>query len=431
MTRATFRGGIHPEEHKSKTEGEPTRKIEPSNEVIIPLSQHTGSIAKPLVEKGSVVKVGMKIGELTGFISANIHSSVSGGVKKIDKHPHPAGGEVLSVFIENDGNYERENSSERDVDSVVAQEIIDIVKEAGIVGLGGAAFPTYVKLSPPKGREYEKLILNGSECEPYLTCDHRLMLENPEEILIGGKLLAKATGVKKCFIAIEENKPDAINEMSKLVNKYGFELIVLKTKYPEGAEKQLIWAITRKEVPVGGLPVDVGVCVQNVGTAFAVYEAVRFDIPLIERIVTVTGAVKKPSNFRVRIGTKFKELIDNAGGCLGEPGKLLAGGPMMGIAQYTDEVPVIKGTTGILVQEREKSIPPLSTPCIKCGRCIDVCPMRLIPTRILAFIESENYTAAKEIGVLDCMECGGCEYICPARRPLIHNFKVAKARLRE
>ncbi|PIS25390.1 MAG: electron transport complex subunit RsxC, partial [bacterium (Candidatus Stahlbacteria) CG08_land_8_20_14_0_20_40_26] len=418
MKRFTFPGGTHPEEHKSITAGKPITEAKASDKVIVPLTQHTGSPAKPIVEKGDRVKIGTKIGELTGFISANVHSPVSGEIEKIDLYLHPGGGEVLSVFIANDGTDKWENSSDRDINSFSAKDIIDIVKEAGIVGLGGAAFPTYVKLSPSRGKSYQTLIMNGSECEPYLTCDVRLMIEKPEEILLGGMLIARAIGVGRCVIAIEENKPDAIREMEKLVRNCGFELAVLKTKYPEGAEKQLIWAITGREVPSEGLPIDVGVCVQNVGTAFAVYEAVRFGKPLIERVVTVTGAVKNPSNFKVRVGTSFKQLIDDAGGYLGEAGKLIAGGPMMGIAQYSDEVPIVKGTTGILIQKKEESIPPLQTPCIRCGRCVDVCPMRLLPTRILAFIENDDFSTAKELGVLDCMECGCCEYVCPARRPL-------------
>lgn len=430
MKRFTFPGGTHPEEHKSLTAGKPITEAKASDKVIVPLTQHTGSPAKPIVEKGDRVKIGTKIGELTGFISANVHSPVSGEIEKIDLYLHPGGGEVLSVFIANDGTDKWENSSDRDINSFSAKDIIDIVKEAGIVGLGGAAFPTYVKLSPPRGKSYQTLIMNGSECEPYLTCDDRLMIEKPEEILLGGMLIARAIGVERCVIAIEENKPDAIREMEKLVRNCGFELAVLKTKYPEGAEKQLIWAITGREVPSGGLPIDVRVCVQNVGTALAVYEAVRFDKPLIERVVTVTGAVKNPSNFKVKIGTSFKQLIDDAGGYLGEAGKLIAGGPMMGIAQYSDEVPIVKGTTGILIQKKEESIPPLQTPCIRCGRCVGVCPMRLLPTRILAFIENDDFSTAKELGVLDCIECGCCEYVCPARRPLIHNFKLAKLRVR-
>ncbi len=430
MRRYTFQGGIHPKENKTITENRKIVEIKPPEEVIVPLSQHTGSPSRPLVEKGDEIKVGTKIGESTGFISSNTHSPVSGKVKKIDNHPHPAGGEVLSVFIVNNGQEEWEKLSDRDIESLSSSDIIDIVKEAGIVGLGGAAFPTHVKMSPPKGKSYETLVLNGSECEPFLTCDHRLMVERPDEILQGGRIIAKAIGAKRCVIAIEENKPDAIQKIGKLSGKYDFELAVLITKYPEGAEKQLIWAFSGKEVPTGGLPVDVGICVQNVGTALAVYEAVRYGKPLIERVVTVTGAVKKPSNFKVRVGTPFKELIEKSGGYLGEPYKLISGGPMMGITQFTDEVPVVKGTTGVLAFRKERS-PLIKTACIKCGRCVEVCPMRLLPTRILSHIESGAYNEAKELGVLDCIECGSCEYICPARRPLVHNFKLAKTRLRE
>lgn len=430
MKRYTFPGGIHPKENKSITEDKKITAIQPPDEIIVPLSQHTGSPSKPIVEKGSKVHIGTKIGEITGFISANIHSPVSGEVKKIDTHPHPSGGEILSVFITNDGKDEWENVSDRDIESISGGDIIEIVKEAGIVGLGGAAFPTHVKMSPPKGKQYDTLILNGSECEPYLTCDYRLMVERPEDILLGGRLIARTIGVKRCIIAIEENKPEAIRKMEKIVGRYDFEIITLITKYPEGAEKQLIWAITEEEVPTGGLPVDVGVCVQNVGTALAVYEAVKYNKPLIERAVTVTGAVKRPSNFKVRIGTPFKELIEKAGGYLGIPYKLISGGPMMGISQYTDDVPVVKGTTGILVfKEETNSL--VRTACIRCGRCINVCPMNLMPTKILAYIENGDFSNAKELGVLDCMECGSCEYICPARRPIVHNIKLAKLRLRK
>ncbi|MCD5383557.1 electron transport complex subunit RsxC [candidate division WOR-3 bacterium] len=428
MRRVTFPGGIHPKEYKSLTEGSPITEIKPPGEVVIPLSQHTGSPARPIVEKGDRVKIGTKIGELTGFISANVHSSVSGEVKKLDLHSHPSGGNMLSVFITNDGKDEYENLEERDLDSLSAKDIIDIVKEAGIVGLGGAAFPTYVKLSPPAEKSYETLVLNGSECEPYLTGDSRLMIERPAEILSGGRLLSRAIETKKSIIAIEENKPEAIAKMEGLVADYSFDLVVLRTKYPEGAEKQLIQAITGREVPSGGLPIDVGVCVHNVGTALAVYEAIQFGKPLVGRVVTVTGSVKSPSNFKVRIGTRFKEIIDNAGGYLGKPYKIVMGGPMMGIAQYTDEAPVVKGTTGILVQ-KEEEVSPSETPCIRCSRCVDVCPTRLLPTRMLSFIENGHFFSAKDLGVIDCIECGSCEYICPARIPLVHNFRLAKVRL--
>ncbi|RKX70689.1 electron transport complex subunit RsxC [candidate division WOR-3 bacterium] len=420
----TFIGGVHPKEAKL-TSGSPIEVLPPPKTVYIPLSQHTGKPARLLVSKGDEVKLGQKIGEAQGFISANIHATVSGKVKSIGRFPHPVLGDGIAVEIENDGEdtwaFE---ITEHDYEKLTPQEIIDLVKEAGIVGLGGAAFPSHVKLSPPKEKPIEILILNGCECEPYLTCDHRVMLEFPEEVVKGGEIIARVVGAKRRIIAIEDNKPDAIALLKK--KAADFEVIPVKTKYPEGAEKQLIYALTRREVPSGGLPMDVGCLVHNVGTAKAIYQAVRYRKPLIERVITVTGEnIKEPKNLLVRIGTPAIEAINHCGGYIKPPEKLIFGGPMMGIAQYTDQVPVIKGTSGILVPA-EGEIPEPG-PCIRCGRCVDVCPMGLHPCIIVDYVENLKFDDAKRLGILDCIECGCCGYVCPVRRQLVHNLKFGKA----
>ena len=428
MRKLTFSGGIHPPEFKSLTTDIPIAETPIPQKAIIPLSQHAGAPAKPVVEVGDTVKVGTKIGEAQGFISANIHASISGAVKKIDLYSHPVLGEAQAVFIESDGKDEWEaNIEERDYNAFSPEELVSIVREAGIVGLGGAAFPTAVKLSPPKGKAIDTVILNGAECEPYLTADHRLMLEKAAEIIEGGRIILKILGARKGYIAIEENKPDAILKMSE---DKDFELCVMRTKYPQGAEKQLIKAITGREVPSGGLPFDVGAYVQNVGTAFAIYEAVKIGRPLVARVVTITGAVKKPKNLRVRIGTTFHDLIEKCGGSL-DALKIIMGGPMMGIAQPTDEIPVIKGTSGILIQSEQEVETAVEGPDIRCGRCVRICPMKLVPVQIADYVERNRFNEAKELGVLDCIECGSCAYVCPARRNLVHLFKHAKEQLRK
>jgi len=296
--------------------------------------------------------------------------------------------------------------------------------------MGGAAFPTHVKLSPPQEKPIDIFILNGAECEPWLTADQRLMLENGEGILEGMRLIMKALGCEKGYIGIESNKPEAIKNLQKLSSSYGYEVIPLKVKYPQGGEKQLIKAITGREVPLGGLPMDVGCVVQNVGTAYAVYEAVAKGKPLIERAVTVTGnIVKNPQNLRTRLGTPFAQLLEECGGITGEVGKLINGGPMMGIAVETDGVPVIKGTSGILVLSPQEARYREPRPCIYCGRCVDACPMGLMPNVIGNLVEKERFAEAKEYGVLDCIECGSCSFVCPAKRNLVHLFKYAKAKL--
>ncbi len=432
--KLTFRGGIHPPYNKW-TSGEPIKPLGLPDVLIVPLSQHTGAPAKPLVDRGATVFKGTKIGEAQAFISANIHAPTSGKVQKITEWPHPVLlKSVPAVIIEPDGEDTPDESIKEDPDYLNAspEVIVERVKEAGIVGMGGAAFPTHVKLSPPKEKPIDTLIINGAECEPYLTADDRLMREHPDEIMKGAYLILKAVGAKQGFIAIEDNKPDAIKAMTKAARDFPeFKVVTLKTKYPEGAEKQLIWAITRREVPSGGLPMDVGALVQNVGTARAVYYAVRYRMPLIERVVTLTGgAPKNPGNYLVRIGTKFSDFIEKAGGLKEDPAKVIMGGPMMGIAQYTLDVPVLKGTSGVLLMtEKEVQLPKERT-CIRCGRCVDACPMSLYPTRMAYFIRNKKFKEAKELGVLDCIECGCCAYVCPAKIPLVQYFKYAKAELR-
>ncbi|RKX67673.1 electron transport complex subunit RsxC, partial [candidate division TA06 bacterium] len=351
--------------------------------------------------------------------------------KKIDKYPHISGTSVPTVVIENDETDEIEPSLKGiPEDEITPEKIIEVARNFGIVGLGGATFPAAIKMSPPKGKSFDTVILNGAECEPYLTSDHRLMLEFTEEIIKGGLLVQKATKAAKLIIAVEENKPDAINLFEKYRDKYEFEVAVLKTKYPQGGEKQLIKAVLGREVPEGGLPVDVGAYVQNVGTAYAIWDAVYNGMPLVKRIVTVTGAVNKRKNLRVPIGTPIAHLIDYCGGYMGTPGKIISGGPMMGIALYTDEIPVTKGTSGILVQREEEMVLDEPTNCIRCGRCVNVCPMNLMPNLLGDYSENNMHDLSKEIGVLNCIECGSCSYVCPAKRHLVQLIKTTKFQLK-
>ncbi len=422
----SFFGGVHPDYNKTTEH----KKIEVAvlpKKVIIPLSQHTGAPCEALVKIGDIVKAGQKIAESKAFVSAPVHASISGKVIEIAKKPHPIAGESLAIVIESDGRLEYDKSVKpRDnVDDIDRKELINIIKEAGIVGLGGAAFPTHVKLSPPPEKKIDTIILNGAECEPYLTCDHRLMIEETGKIISGLRLIMKVLDVKKAFIGIESNKENAIVFMK---DKSGnIEVVPLKTKYPQGAEKILIYAITKRKVPSGGLPMDVGVVVQNVGTAKAVYDAVYNGKPLIERCITVTGAVKEPKNLLVKVGNLFDELIAQCGGYKGEPAKLISGGPMMGIAQYTDEIPVIKGTSGILVLDKKEEYEERR--CIRCAKCVDVCPVNLTPNMIMANAKNDRIDAAKSFNALDCFECGCCAFVCPSKIPLVQYIKYAKAEI--
>lgn len=421
-----FFGGIHPKENKESTNSTPIQVLSAPEVVVVPLLQHAGREAKPLVAKGDEVLKGQPIAEADGRISARVHAPVSGKVAAIEPRPSASGRELTCIVIENDGQ-ERwvERQTHPDPVQLDAQSILERIEEAGIVGMGGAGFPTAPKLTPPKGVIIDYLLLNGCECEPYLTADHRLMVEYAEEIVLGAKLLAKACGARKIIIGVEDNKPDAIASLKEQAG--AVDVVALPTRYPQGGEKQLIQALTGREVPSKGLPFQAGCVVQNVGTAYAVTKALRDGEPLISRVVTVTGSViAEPQNFFVPIGTPFQDLIEAAGGFSQTPGKVVAGGPMMGGAQFDLEAPVTKVTSGVLAFGVDESKTPNPMPCIKCARCVDVCPAYLLPLRLEAFGMHEMWDEAKEYGAMDCIECGCCTYICPSKRPLLQYIRVAK-----
>lgn len=430
----TFPGGVHVPYNKSGSKDKTIRKARIPGRVVIPLSQHTGAPCEPLVEKGQMVKAGQKIGDSSAFVSAPVHASISGKVASIEPLRHPAlGRKVLSVVIESDGIDEVvEGIAPRpDPFAMVPDEVKAVIREAGIVGLGGAAFPTSVKISPPKGKNIDSYILNGAECEPYLTSDHRLMVERPEEAVFGLRVLMYATGVKNGYVCIEDNKPEAIEAMGKAIGaESGIRLVVLESKYPQGSEKHLIKAVLGREVPSGGLPFDVGAMVSNIGTAVAVADAFKTGMPLIRRVITVTGsAVASPANLEVRIGTLFSDVIEEAGGFSSPPGKVIMGGPMMGIAQWSLDVPVIKGTSGILVMAKDEIDLAGPFPCVRCARCVEACPMNLLPLFLGAYAERGLYTEAEAYRAFDCVECGSCAYVCPARRPLVQAIRTAKTEI--
>jgi len=429
----TFKkGGVHPPENKFSAHNS-IRQLPLPGSVAILLSQHLGAPAKVIVNKGDTVKTGQLIAKGEGFVSSNVHASVSGKISKIDDVTDISGYRRQAIYIDVDGDewmetIIRDNVLDRDF-QYSGEEIIRKISEAGIVGLGGATFPTHVKLTVPRGKKAECLIVNGVECEPYLTSDHSLMLEKGEEIIIGIQLLKKALNVSIAHIGIENNKPDVILLMQKLASYYdGIEVHALQVKYPQGGEKQLIKAITGREVPSGGLPVDVGVVAFNVGTVFAVYEAVQKNKPLFERIVTITGkTIKQPANFRVRIGTPISAIIEAAGGLPEDTGKIISGGPMMGKALNNCEVPVMKGTSGILLLAAGESVRRNMLPCIRCAKCVAVCPMGLEPYLLMPLMQNNNFDRLEEEHVMDCIECGSCSYTCPADRPLLDYIRLGKS----
>ena len=427
----TFKGGVHPPDKKELAKDRAIKVAQAPKQVVIPLSQHIGAPCKPAVEIGQQVKKGEVVGTPQGFVSAPVHASVSGKVVSIGDFQLATGKMTLSVVIEND--FQEEWTSLKyhpDYISLPPEQLKEMVKDAGLVGMGGAAFPTHVKLSPPKEKPIDVLVINGAECEPYLTADYRLMIERPSDIIEGTKILMKILGVKKAFIGIEDNKPDAVEILKKASSGIA-EITVcgLEVKYPQGAEKMLIKAAVNREVPPRALPMDVGVVVQNIGTTIAVFEAARYGKPLIERVVTVSGeSINEPANLMVKIGTLVSELIKECGGFKTEAAKVISGGPMMGFAMYDLNVPVTKGTSGILALPEEGLVHVDEfNPCIRCGRCIEACAMGLMPSMLSVLSERGFYEEAKEYGLFDCFECGSCTYVCPSKRPIVQFVRLAKS----
>ncbi|RIH63567.1 electron transport complex subunit RsxC [Mariniphaga sediminis] len=436
MLKTFKKGGVHPPENKLSA-GNPIEVLPLPASVFIPVAQHIGAPATPVVQRGDQVKTGQIIAKSSSFVSTNIHSSVSGKVKKVDFQADSSGYPKQGILIDVEGDewvedIDRTEELKKEFD-LEGAEIIKKIQEAGIVGLGGATFPTHVKLVPPKGMKAEVLLINGVECEPYLTSDHRLMLEKADEILVGIQLLKKAMNVEKAVIGIENNKADAIQLLSQKSKEYeGIDIAVLKVKYPQGGEKQLIKAVTGREVPSGGLPIAVGAVVSNVGTAFAVYEAIQKNKPLFERVVTITGkGVAKPSNFRVRMGTPTSALVEATGGLPEDTGKIISGGPMMGRAIASLDVPVTKGTSGILLMKKEESKREEVIACIRCSRCVSACPMGLEPYLLMTLAEKQIFDRSEDNKIMDCIECGSCSYTCPSSRPLLDYIRFGKGKVGE
>ena len=433
----TFKiGGVHPAENKLSA-AEPIKVAELPKVAVFPVSQHIGAPAKPVVQKGDKVKVGQVIAEAGGFVSAPIHSSVSGTVLKVDTIIDASGYKKPAIYITVEGD-EWEPTIDRTTDLVTladrpeltSKDIINKVQAAGIVGMGGACFPCHVKLSPPPGSKPEWVIINAVECEPYLTADHRLMLEHADEILVGVTLLLKAVSVNKAFIGIENNKPDAISLITEKAKAYqGIEVVPLKVKYPQGGEKQLIDAVVGRQVPAPpALPVSVGAILQNVGTAFAIYEAVMKNKPLFERVVTVTGkSLAHPTNFLARMGTPMSQLIDACGGLPADTGKVIGGGPMMGKALLNTEVPICKGSSGVLIMNDKESKRGEVENCIRCGKCVGACPMGLEPYLLSALSERHDWEACEKEDIPSCIECGSCQFTCPSHRPLLDLIRMGKS----
>lgn len=427
----TFRGGAQITHHKN-TQNFQTIHMGVAAKIIIPMLQHIGAECTPLVKKGDYVKVGQKIGDSEAYVSSPIHSSVSGKVSDVKPCLYPGGIEVLSVEIDTDGKQEMFEDIKPPEQSD-KQAILKAIRESGIVGLGGAGFPTHVKLSPPPGIKIDYLVVNAAECEPYITSDYREMMENPDDIIEGINLVKSLVGAQKAFIGIEINKPAAIKLFrQKLSNISDIEVVSLKARYPQGAEKQLIYTTTKRKVPPGGLPSDVGVLVQNVNTLSFISRFLKTGIPLISKRITVDGsAVSKPSNVQVLIGTSLKDVFDFCGGFKETPAKVVMGGPMMGVSQFSLETSVLKQTNALLAfNEKDSSISDESV-CLRCGKCVLACPMNLLPLNINMSVEKGDFEAAKSYNVNDCIECGCCSYECPAKRHLVQSIRVAKVHLRK
>ncbi len=427
-------GGVHPAENKLSAQ-KAIEVLPLPKTVFIPVGQHIGAPAEAIVQKGDQVKVGQLIAKSSGFVSANIHSSVSGKVTKVETGPDTSGYPKKGVYIDvEDDVWDEKIDRSPELNAEItldAAAILAKIQDAGIVGLGGATFPTHVKLVPPKGMKADVLLINGVECEPYLTSDHRMMLEHTEELIVGVQLLMKALNVNKAAIGIENNKPDAISIIIKTAYRHtNISVVPLKVKYPQGGEKQLIKAVTGREIASGALPISVGAVVTNIATTFAVYEAVQKNKPLFERVVTVTGkSLANPSNFKVRIGTSIGELINAAGGLPENCGKIINGGPMMGKAVTNTEIPVTKGTSGIVMMPETEAKRGETMPCIRCSRCVSVCPMGLEPFLLMTVSEKQIWDRAEYERVMDCIECGSCSYTCPANRPLLDYIRLGKGKV--
>jgi len=441
MLKYTFPGGVHPPHSKGLTSGLQISYAPIPKKLVVPLLQSIGKPARLVVNVGDIVQEGQLIGEADGFISSRVHAPVSGKVSSIAKSINPVYGKTDCVFIEREAEKgpDIESDKEARFDTVSREDILTRVKEAGIVGLGGAAFPTHVKLVATEKQPVDALIINGAECEPYLTCDFRLMVEKAKEIVEGIALLDKVICSKKIIVVIEDNKPEAFEKMEVALNECGLAYLIAKTnvifmhaKYPQGGEKQIIKAVLKREVPPLKLPLEVGCMVQNVGTAYAIREAVYQKKPLIERCITLTGScLKTPGNLIVRIGTMLSDIVQNCcGGFIKEPAKIILGGPMMGIAQYSLDIPIIKGVSGVVFLSKEEVECVEESPCIKCAGCVDVCPVNLMPTYIMRTVKKNNIDELKALNVADCIECGACAYECPARIPLVQYIKLAKGKLR-
>ena len=426
MAFLTFRGGVHPYDGKELSKEKPVRELLPGKELVYPLSQHIGAPAKPIVAKGDHVLAGQKIAEMGGFVTANIHASVSGTVKEIKKVRNNVGAMVDAIVVENDEKYETvEFQSAASLEALSKEEVLERIKEGGVVGMGGAGFPTHVKLAPKEPEKIEYVLVNGAECEPYLTSDYRRMLEQPEWIIGGLKCILKLFDNAKGYICIEDNKPDCISKLTEMVkDEPKIEVKTLKTKYPQGAERCLIYAVSGREINSSMLPADAGCVVDNIDTVCAVYRAVMAGEPVMDRIVTVTGeAVADPCNFKAKMGMSFAELLEAAGGLKQPAKKIVSGGPMMGFAMFDYHVPVVKTSSAMLCMTEDDISEKEPTACINCGRCVNACPARLVPSRLATYSEHGQAELFEKHHGMECVECGCCSFVCPAKRPLTQSMR--------